>query len=223
MKGMTVLCLAPYKPPTHLLPRVNHRRDREAVWSWRLSHSPREYRTRRISPRDLNGSTVVLYSLQFTLICILSADCGDRFRVLLARPAIRAWLGEVQKAGPGVVVACHSVLHLGLVYMGKPSLRVRAMLVFFAIVYEVQVEVLVVVVVVVTVAEMPAYPLQLTCLGVIYGTPLLAAVFVLLRIYTRRKLNLRLSWGKDCATTLEVETDGLSQMMDSLSCLRYCR
>ncbi|KAF2036045.1 hypothetical protein EK21DRAFT_96038 [Setomelanomma holmii] len=41
---------------------------------------------------------------------------------------------------------------------------------------------------------MPTYPLQLTCLGVIYGTPLLASVFVILRIYTRRKLNLRLSW-----------------------------
>ncbi|KAF2629552.1 hypothetical protein BU25DRAFT_447024 [Macroventuria anomochaeta] len=41
---------------------------------------------------------------------------------------------------------------------------------------------------------MPTYPLQLTCLGVIYGTPALAAVFVALRIYTRRKLNLRLSW-----------------------------
>jgi hypothetical protein len=45
------------------------------------------------------------------------------------------------------------------------------------------------------VVEMPTYPLQLTCLGVIYGTPALAAVFVALRIYTRRKLNLRLSWG----------------------------
>lgn len=43
--------------------------------------------------------------------------------------------------------------------------------------------------------NMPTYPLQLTCLGVICGTPLLAAVFVILRIYTRRKLNLRLSWG----------------------------
>lgn len=42
---------------------------------------------------------------------------------------------------------------------------------------------------------MPTYPLQLTCLGVIYGTPALAAVFVALRIYTRRKLNLRLGWG----------------------------
>ncbi|KAF9698221.1 hypothetical protein EKO04_003868 [Ascochyta lentis] len=41
---------------------------------------------------------------------------------------------------------------------------------------------------------MPTYPLQLTCLGVIYGAPALAAVFVALRIYTRRKLNLRLSW-----------------------------
>ena len=42
---------------------------------------------------------------------------------------------------------------------------------------------------------MPTYPLQLTCLGVIYGTPALAATFVALRIYTRRKLNLRLGWG----------------------------
>ncbi|KAH9864855.1 hypothetical protein IAQ61_008800 [Plenodomus lingam] len=41
---------------------------------------------------------------------------------------------------------------------------------------------------------MPTHPLQLTCLGVIYGTPLLASIFVILRIYTRRKLNLRLSW-----------------------------
>ncbi|KAF1851883.1 uncharacterized protein K460DRAFT_325217 [Cucurbitaria berberidis CBS 394.84] len=41
---------------------------------------------------------------------------------------------------------------------------------------------------------MPTYPLQLTCLGVIYGTPLLASIFVALRIYTRRKLSLRLSW-----------------------------
>lgn len=46
--------------------------------------------------------------------------------------------------------------------------------------------------------KMPTYPLQLTCLGVIYGTPALAAVFVALRIYTRRKLNLRLSWGAYC-------------------------
>jgi hypothetical protein len=50
------------------------------------------------------------------------------------------------------------------------------------------------------VVEMPTYPLQLTCLGVIYGTPVLAAVFVALRIYTRRKLSLRLSWGKRFAT-----------------------
>ncbi|KAH7399007.1 hypothetical protein DE146DRAFT_678096 [Phaeosphaeria sp. MPI-PUGE-AT-0046c] len=41
---------------------------------------------------------------------------------------------------------------------------------------------------------MPTYPLQLVCLGVIYGTPALASVFVALRIYTRRKLSLRLSW-----------------------------
>ncbi|KAF2748971.1 hypothetical protein M011DRAFT_457083 [Sporormia fimetaria CBS 119925] len=39
---------------------------------------------------------------------------------------------------------------------------------------------------------MPTYPLQVTCLAVIAGTPALAAVFVALRIYTRRKLNLRL-------------------------------
>ncbi|KAF1929429.1 uncharacterized protein M421DRAFT_4567 [Didymella exigua CBS 183.55] len=41
---------------------------------------------------------------------------------------------------------------------------------------------------------MPIYPLQFTCLGVICGMPALATVFVALRIYTRRKLNLRLSW-----------------------------
>jgi hypothetical protein len=42
---------------------------------------------------------------------------------------------------------------------------------------------------------MPTYPLQLTCLGVIYGTPMISTVFVAMRIYTRRKLSLRLSWG----------------------------
>ncbi|KAF2689183.1 hypothetical protein K458DRAFT_290944 [Lentithecium fluviatile CBS 122367] len=41
---------------------------------------------------------------------------------------------------------------------------------------------------------MPRYPLQETCLAVIYATPVLASVFVALRIYTRRKLNLRLGW-----------------------------
>lgn len=41
---------------------------------------------------------------------------------------------------------------------------------------------------------MPTHPLQLTCLGVIYGGPLLALVFVILRIYTRQKLDLRLGW-----------------------------
>ncbi|ORY18869.1 hypothetical protein BCR34DRAFT_296753 [Clohesyomyces aquaticus] len=41
---------------------------------------------------------------------------------------------------------------------------------------------------------MPTYPLQVTCLSVIAGTPMLAAIFVGLRIYTRRKLNLRLGW-----------------------------
>jgi hypothetical protein len=51
---------------------------------------------------------------------------------------------------------------------------------------------------------MPTYPLQLTCLGVIYGTPALAAVFVALRIYTRRKLSLRLSWGKRFATVYTI-------------------
>ncbi|CAI6269036.1 unnamed protein product [Periconia digitata] len=40
----------------------------------------------------------------------------------------------------------------------------------------------------------PRYPLQDTCLAVIYFTPALASVFVALRIYTRRKLNLRLGW-----------------------------
>ncbi|PSN68839.1 hypothetical protein BS50DRAFT_490885 [Corynespora cassiicola Philippines] len=38
------------------------------------------------------------------------------------------------------------------------------------------------------------YPLQVTCLAVICGTPALASIFVALRIYTRRKLNLRLGW-----------------------------
>jgi hypothetical protein len=54
---------------------------------------------------------------------------------------------------------------------------------------------------------MPTYPLQLTCLGVIYGTPALAAVFVALRIYTRQKLNLRLSWGWYCASILKGDTN----------------
>jgi hypothetical protein len=49
---------------------------------------------------------------------------------------------------------------------------------------------------------MPTYPLQLACLAVIYGTPALAAVFVALRIYTRRKLSLRLSWGMRCTFTI---------------------
>ncbi|KAF2268135.1 hypothetical protein CC78DRAFT_613350 [Lojkania enalia] len=41
---------------------------------------------------------------------------------------------------------------------------------------------------------MPYYPLQVTCLAVIAGTPALASIFVALRIYTRRKLNLRIGW-----------------------------
>ncbi|KAF2116768.1 hypothetical protein BDV96DRAFT_572829 [Lophiotrema nucula] len=41
---------------------------------------------------------------------------------------------------------------------------------------------------------MTYYPLQVTCLAVIAATPALAAVFVALRIYTRRKLNLRIGW-----------------------------
>ncbi|KAF2873047.1 hypothetical protein BDV95DRAFT_627833 [Massariosphaeria phaeospora] len=41
---------------------------------------------------------------------------------------------------------------------------------------------------------MPSYPLQVTCLAVIASTPILASVFVALRIYTRRKLSLRLGW-----------------------------
>ncbi|KAJ4297756.1 hypothetical protein N0V90_005651 [Kalmusia sp. IMI 367209] len=41
---------------------------------------------------------------------------------------------------------------------------------------------------------MPRYPLQDTCLAVISFTPVLATIFVALRIYTRRKLNLRLGW-----------------------------
>jgi hypothetical protein len=46
------------------------------------------------------------------------------------------------------------------------------------------------------VVKMPTYPLQTTCLAVIAGTPVLAAVFVALRLYTRRKLNLRLGLGE---------------------------
>ncbi|KAF1951078.1 hypothetical protein CC80DRAFT_496357 [Byssothecium circinans] len=41
---------------------------------------------------------------------------------------------------------------------------------------------------------MPRYPLQETCLAVICFTPVLSTIFVALRIYTRRKLNLRLGW-----------------------------
>jgi hypothetical protein len=41
---------------------------------------------------------------------------------------------------------------------------------------------------------MTNYPLQQTCLGVIVGTPLLAAIFVILRIYSRRKLKVSLGW-----------------------------
>ncbi|KAF2199333.1 hypothetical protein GQ43DRAFT_442572 [Delitschia confertaspora ATCC 74209] len=41
---------------------------------------------------------------------------------------------------------------------------------------------------------MPAHPLQTTCLAVICGTPALASIFVGLRLYTRRKLNIRLGW-----------------------------
>lgn len=52
--------------------------------------------------------------------------------------------------------------------------------------------------------NMPRYPLQDTCLAVISFTPVLAAVFVALRIYTRRKLNLRLGWGKLDATVHRV-------------------
>lgn len=55
--------------------------------------------------------------------------------------------------------------------------------------------------------KMPTYPLQLTCLGVIYGTPALAAVFVALRIYTRRKLNLRLGWGMYCTLAMGNHSD----------------
>ncbi|KAL6705516.1 hypothetical protein ACN47E_006633 [Coniothyrium glycines] len=60
---------------------------------------------------------------------------------------------------------------------------------------------------------MPTYPLQLTCLGVICGTPLLASLFVILRIYTRRKLNLRLSWDDwliICPTILSIALIGPS-------------
>lgn len=68
---------------------------------------------------------------------------------------------------------------------------------------------------------MPTYPLQLTCLGVIYGTPLLASIFVILRIYTRRKLNLRLSWGMAFNIPCANRTDVLVQMT-GLSYFRYC-
>ena len=67
---------------------------------------------------------------------------------------------------------------------------------------------------------MPTYPLQLTCLGVIYGTPLLASIFVILRIYTRRKLNLRLSWGMAYNISCANRTDVLVQMT-GLSYFRY--
>lgn len=59
---------------------------------------------------------------------------------------------------------------------------------------------------------MPTYPLQLTCLGVIIGTPLLASIFVILRIYTRRKLNLRLSWGT-VALSLTMRYKGLTRCL----------
>src|SRR5947209_6010720 len=45
-------------------------------------------------------------------------------------------------------------------------------------------------------SEMPTYPLQSTCLAVICGMPVLATIFVGLRIYTRRKLKIRLGWGR---------------------------
>ena len=51
-------------------------------------------------------------------------------------------------------------------------------------------------------AKMPTYPLQTTCLGVICGTPVLASIFVGLRIYTRRKLNLRLGLGERLCSAL---------------------
>ncbi|KAF2740987.1 hypothetical protein EJ04DRAFT_454331 [Polyplosphaeria fusca] len=41
---------------------------------------------------------------------------------------------------------------------------------------------------------MVAHPLQATCLAVIATTPVLASIFVALRLYTRRKLNLRIGW-----------------------------
>jgi hypothetical protein len=42
---------------------------------------------------------------------------------------------------------------------------------------------------------MTNHPLQQTCLGVIVGTPILAVLFVFLRIYARRKMNVSLAWG----------------------------
>jgi hypothetical protein len=61
------------------------------------------------------------------------------------------------------------------------------------------------------VVEMPTYPLQDACLAVIAGTPALAAVFVALRIYTRRKLNLRLGLGTCLHSIFFYRTDRMRQ------------
>jgi hypothetical protein len=113
---------------------------------------------------------VMLYSVQHALIYIMRGTaCGG--------PAVRALAYRARGATPS---PCS-------LYEKRPPTRARD--VGFAISSRSGQQVV----------EMPTYPLQLTCLGVIYGTPALAAVFVALRIYTRRKLNLRLSWGRYCA------------------------
>jgi hypothetical protein len=57
------------------------------------------------------------------------------------------------------------------------------------------------------IVSMARHPLQQVCLGVIVGSPILAALFVASRIYTRRKLNLRLGWGTLSVRTSDAETD----------------
>ncbi|KAF2033161.1 hypothetical protein EK21DRAFT_59446 [Setomelanomma holmii] len=51
---------------------------------------------------------------------------------------------------------------------------------------------------------MVEHPLQQVCLGVIVGAPILAALFVVSRIYTRRKLNLRLGWDDWCIVAASI-------------------
>ncbi|KAH7086491.1 hypothetical protein FB567DRAFT_549980 [Paraphoma chrysanthemicola] len=52
-------------------------------------------------------------------------------------------------------------------------------------------------------------PLQQVCLGVIVGSPILAAMFVGSRIHTRRKLNLRLGWDDWCIVAAAILSLGL--------------